>query len=184
MAKNLGWVKLHRTLAYNKLWLSEPFTKGQAWVDLLMLAGRDGTLNVSYKWLADRWNWYKSKTFRFLQYLEAEGMIEFCETENGTDDGTASGTAFRLINWAKFQHRGTANGTGSGTADGTLSENLLIRSNTRSINTRNIKQEPLKPPKRKSRFLSVNGEMSHELGDTSWMEVLNNEEDENEKDLL
>jgi hypothetical protein len=104
-------------------------------------------------------------------------MIEFCETENGTDDGTASGTAFRLINWAKFQHRGTANGTGSGTADGTLSGNLLIRSNTRSINTRNIKQEPLKPPKRRSRFLSVNGEKSHELGDTDWMEIDFSKED-------
>lgn len=184
MAKNLGWVKVHRSLAYNELWLSEPFTKGQAWADLLMLAGRDGTLNVSYKWLSDRWKWYKSKTFRFLQLLEAKGMIEFCGTQNGTDDGTANGTAFRLINWEKFQHRGTANGTGSGTADGTESETLLIRRNTRSINTRNIKQEPLKPPKRRSRFLSVNGEMSHELGDTNWMEIDFSKEDENEKDLL
>ena len=186
MAKNLGWIKLHRSLAYSKLWLSEPFTKGQAWADLLMLAGRDGIVKTSYQWLTDRWKWKnKAKTFRFLKLLESEGMIVFCSvTENVTDNVTANVTAFRLINWEKFQHRVTANVTGSVTADGTLSETLLIRSNTRSINTRNIKQEPLKPPKRKSRFLSVQGEMSHELGDTSWMEVLNNEEDENEKDLL
>lgn len=184
MAKNLGWVKVHRSLAYNELWLSEPFTKGQAWADLLMLAGRDGTLNVSYKWLSDRWKWYKSKTFRFLQLLEAKGMIEFCGTQNGTEDGTANGTAFRLINWEKFQHRGTANGTGSGTADGTDSETLLIRRNTRSNNTRNIKQEPYSPNrKRKSRFLTVQEEHD-DLGDADWMEVDFSKEDEDEKDLL
>lgn len=177
MAKNLGWVKLHRSLAYNKLWLSEPFTKGQAWADLLMLAGRDGKLEVSYKWLADRWGWYKSKTFRFLQFLASEKMIEFCGTQNGTDDGTANGTAFRLINWEKFQHRGTANGTVSGTQSGTASDFLLISSNNKNNKTRNIKQEPYSPKQRKkSRFLSVNEE-HEDMGDVSWMEVDFDKED-------
>ena len=186
MAKNLGWVKLHRTLAYNKLWLSEPFTKGQAWVDLLMLAGRDGIVKTSYQWLTDRWKWKnKGKTFRFLKLLESEGMIEFCSvTENVTDNVTANVTAFRLINWEKFQHRVTANVTGSVTADETLSETLLIRRNTRSNNTRNIKQEPYSPNrKRKSRFLTVQEEHD-DLGDTDWMEVDFTKEDEDEKDLL
>ena len=35
---NQGWIKLHRTLQDNKLWYSEPLTKGQAWVDLILLA--------------------------------------------------------------------------------------------------------------------------------------------------
>ena len=169
MAKNLGWVKLHRTLAYNKLWISEPFTKGQAWVDLLMLAGRDGKLEVTYRFLTERWKWYPSKTFRFLQQLEAEGMIEFCGTENGTENGTGNGTAFCLINWEKFQHRGTRNGTESGTENGTLSENLLIRRNNKKDITRSIKQEPYMPHRKKNRV--VNGYEQHDdIGDVSWME--------------
>ncbi len=188
MAKNLGWVKLHRTLAYNKLWLSEPFTKGQAWVDLLMLAGRDGIVKTSYQWLADRWKWkHKEKARRFLSFLESEGMIEFITeksvTENVTDSVTANVTAFRLINWEKFQHRVTANVTQSVTASETDSETLLIRRNTRSINTRNIKQEPYSPNRKKNRV--VNGYEQHaDIGDISGMEVDFSKEDENEKDLL
>ena len=184
MAKNLGWVKLHRTLAYNKLWLSEPFTKGQAWVDLLMLAGRGGIVKTSYQWLADRWHWCKAKAFRFIRYLVREGMVEFCETQSETDSETASETAFRLINWEKFQHRETASETRSETARETESGNLLIRSNNKNTYNKNIKQEPLKPPKRRSRFLSVAGEREHEIGDISWMEVDFSKEDEDEKDLL
>lgn len=33
-----GWIKLHRTLTMHELWTAEPFTRGQAWVDLLLLA--------------------------------------------------------------------------------------------------------------------------------------------------
>lgn len=177
MAKNLGWVKLHRTLAYNKLWLSEPFTKGQAWVDLLMLAGRDGIVKTSYQWLTDRWKWKnKAKTFRFLKLLESEGMIVFCSvTENVTDNVTANVTAFRLINWEKFQHRVTANVTGSVTADVTESENLLISRNNKKDKTRSIKQEPYMPHRKKNRV--VNGYEQHDdIGDTTWMEVLKQEE--------
>ena len=188
MAKNLGWVKLHRTLAYNKLWLSEPFTKGQAWVDLLMLAGRDGIVHASYAWLAKRWQWnHKEKVRRFLAYLEEEGMIQFLAskdvTENVTGNVTANVTAFSLINWEKFQHRVTANVTKSVTAFETDSENLLIRSNTRSINTRNIKQEPYSPTRKRNRV--VNGYEQHaDIGDISGMEVDLLKEEYDEKDLL
>ena len=36
--ENSGWIKLHRQIMDTPEWLSEPFTKGQAWVDLLLLA--------------------------------------------------------------------------------------------------------------------------------------------------
>ncbi len=40
-----GWLKLWRKLGDSELWLAEPFTRGQAWVDLLMLANHtDGYL--------------------------------------------------------------------------------------------------------------------------------------------
>lgn len=40
-----NWVKCCRSLAENELWLSEPFTKGQAFWDLVMKANHaDGRL--------------------------------------------------------------------------------------------------------------------------------------------
>ena len=33
-----GWISLYRSILNNDFWLSEKFTRGQAWVDLLLLA--------------------------------------------------------------------------------------------------------------------------------------------------
>jgi len=72
------------------LWLSEPFTRGQAWVDLLMLANhREGStwkrgilikvhrgqVAASENELADRWKWSRSKVRNFLKLLQNEQMI-------------------------------------------------------------------------------------------------------------
>jgi len=35
---DLGFIILQRKITENWLWLSEPFSKSQAWVDLLLLA--------------------------------------------------------------------------------------------------------------------------------------------------
>jgi len=91
MGKNSGgWIKLHRKLADNELWLSEPFTRGQAWVDLLLLANHKtgiirrrgiiikvgrGQLAYSEESLAERWRWSKGKVRRFFSELAGQGMI-------------------------------------------------------------------------------------------------------------
>ena len=33
-----GWIKLHRSIQDSWLWKKYPFSEGQAWIDLLMLA--------------------------------------------------------------------------------------------------------------------------------------------------
>jgi len=86
-----GWITLQRKLVSSNLWLSEPFTRGQAWVDMLALANhKDGFIlvrgiNVTIKrgqigWsevrLAERWKWSRSKIRRFLNTLEKEQQIE------------------------------------------------------------------------------------------------------------
>lgn len=85
-----GWTKLHRKLQKSSLWLSEPFTRGQAWVDLIMLANyRDGYVRVrgqridvpvgsvarAQNTLATRWQWSRGKVIRFLRELESDGQI-------------------------------------------------------------------------------------------------------------
>lgn len=85
-----GWIKLHRQLAGNPMWLAEPFTRGQAWADLLMLANyKPGHIRIAgqrvdvpvgaVSWskgkLADRWKWSKGKLQRFLKELENDNQI-------------------------------------------------------------------------------------------------------------
>jgi hypothetical protein len=85
-----GWIKLHRKLIGNPLWTCEPFTRGQAWVDLLILANhkdsffykrgnkidvKRGQLARSVVELSDRWSWSRSKVNNFLKQLEKEQQI-------------------------------------------------------------------------------------------------------------
>lgn len=87
-----GYIKLYRGLAENSLWLSEPFTKGQAWADLLMLTNykpsylkyRNGEMvricrgecGYSMETLAKRWKWSRGKVKRYFDLLESEKMIQ------------------------------------------------------------------------------------------------------------
>lgn len=89
MAKQ-GWISLHRQIQDHWLWEDKPFSKGQAWVDLLLLANHDdnkfllgnelvkveaGSFITSELKLMERWGWGKSKTRSFLEMLQNDGMI-------------------------------------------------------------------------------------------------------------
>lgn len=113
-----GWIKVHRQLLDNPMWLEEPFTKGQAWVDLLMLADgvndgkyKRGTVYKSQKWLAERWGWSRNKVNRFLNRLEENHMVTVKRTYNGTQ----SGTTITLVKYGFFQDKWTPNETPNGT---------------------------------------------------------------------
>lgn len=90
-----GWVSIHRKIQNSPLWTAESFTRGQAWVDLILLAShkenhfikrgikvevKRGQVGVSEKGLADRWKWSTGKVSRFLKYLEGEHQIEHLKT--------------------------------------------------------------------------------------------------------
>ena len=85
-----GWIQLHRQLLDHPLWTCEPFTRGQAWVDLLLLANhkdsffykrnikisvKRGQLARSEVELADRWSWSRSKVRKFINDLEKEQQV-------------------------------------------------------------------------------------------------------------
>jgi len=127
---SVGYVKLYRALAESDLWLAEPFTKGQAWADLILNANfRDRTAYISGQqvpikrgqlaWsevtLSKRWGWSRGKVRRFLKLLKNDekitqqtvqhtSLITICNYEKFQTDGTADGTAGRTPN-------GTPNGT-------------------------------------------------------------------------
>ena len=90
-----GYIKLHRRLMENPIWTSEPFTRGQAWVDLILKANAQpgyvrkhgsrinlerGDVGYSIKELSRQWGWSESKTRRYLKELEDDGMVTLKKT--------------------------------------------------------------------------------------------------------
>lgn len=140
MGKTGSYIKLDRGLKNNSLWLSEkPFTKGQAWVDLLMLAqgtekhrsyrGRQqklerGNVYTSIYFLSDRWGWSRMKVYRFLEKLMLDEMIvvqgwktdettfrTVHRTTTETNFKTTDETTISIVNWALYQYSDTTNDT-------------------------------------------------------------------------
>ena len=86
-----GYIKLWRKLQFSKFWMCEKFTRGQAWIDLLILANhkdggfflrgiwvdiKRGQVGYSEKTLAARWRWSRTKTRAFISVLEKEHQIK------------------------------------------------------------------------------------------------------------
>jgi hypothetical protein len=105
-----GWVKIHRDLSTHPVWLQEKFTRGQAWVDLILLAKFEpgyvrkrgaritlfrGQLAWSQAELAIRWDWSRNKLRRFLKELEEDGMI--------TVKRTNVSSTITIVNYEKWQ---------------------------------------------------------------------------------
>jgi hypothetical protein len=134
-----GWIRAHRALSDHDLWLSEKFTRGQAWMDLLLIANwrpgrilkrgiwvdlKPGQIGWSLESLAKRWRWSKGRVMRYLNELQTDTQIEL-QKNNVT-------TVITITNWGKYQPDGiadeqtddTASATANRTADGTVSKKL------------------------------------------------------------
>lgn len=118
-------ILLSRCIQQNFLWSDKPFSMGQAWIDLLMLAEwkdkdvvskgevihlKRGQVGRAILWLSDRWGWNRKKTTRFLKILEMQKMA--------TIESTTKGTTITIENYDKYQFAGTTVGTTEGTTMG------------------------------------------------------------------
>jgi len=123
------YFKIDRNIQNHWLWSDKPFTKGQAWIDLLLLAThtdhkslldgkvinkKRGEVHVSIGFLADRWGWSRNKVYRYIDLLKSEKMV----TSNGTTDGTV----ITIEKYAFYQSDYTTDGTTNGTPGGTRAE--------------------------------------------------------------
>lgn len=122
-----GWIKIHRQLCENPIWLSEPFTDGQAWVDLLMLANnrpgvikvrgiridiKSGSCGYSEQSLATRWKWSRGKVRRFLNFLVQQKMLQIEQQNNHVT------TIISICKYDEYQTGGTTNGITKRTTNG------------------------------------------------------------------
>lgn len=105
-----GWIKLHRQLQDCPLWYCERFSKGQAWVDLLLMTNHSdkkivfngqmmvvkrGQYLTSMLKLAEKWQWDRKTVKSFLSLLIKDNMISV-ETDNHR-------TLITIENYSVFQ---------------------------------------------------------------------------------
>lgn len=107
-----GWISLHRKLQNNWVWKADKkFTKGQAWVDILLLVNHEpGTIFFNSEVvqvdegehitseikLSERWGWSRTKVRNFLDLLEEDGMIL-----NKKEKGKR--TRLKVLNYGDYQ---------------------------------------------------------------------------------
>ena len=87
MSEKKNYIILNRSIKEHWLWEDKPFSKGQAWIDLLLRArwkdGKElyrgelvdrkrGTVYCSMSYLAKEWGWNIKTVKRFLTLLENE----------------------------------------------------------------------------------------------------------------
>lgn len=85
-----GWQKVYRDITKHWLWEDKPFSRGQAFIDLLLMVNhkdkkilfngdlvevKRGSRITSLRQLGESWGWSRTKVKKFLEQLEKDGMI-------------------------------------------------------------------------------------------------------------
>lgn len=150
------YFRFARKLLDSDLWLSEKFTRGQAWIDLVGLANHSvghvrirgikidvcrGQCAWSEEQLALRWKWSRGKVRRFLKELTICGKIEHKKS--------AVSSLICIINYNMYQGDDTTNDTTNGTENGTTNGHQTVQQTvpeqSMKKNEKNEKNTP-KPP--------------------------------------
>ena len=105
-----GWISIHRCIWDSWVWKDKPFSKGQAWIDLLLMANHEdkktllgnqlilverGSRITSIRQLCDRWGWSNTKVNSFLKLLQDDGMI--------TVKSDAKKTIINIVKYSDYQ---------------------------------------------------------------------------------
>lgn len=105
-----GWISIHRQIWDSWVWEEKPFSRGQAWIDLLLLANHEdkkvchngslvevkrGERITSIKQLEGRWGWSNRKVKRYLDMLQEDGMIVY--------KSTTKKTTYTIVNYNVWQ---------------------------------------------------------------------------------
>ena len=171
MSVDNGWIKLHRNSFNNKLYFSEPFTRWQAWCDLVLLANhKDGLFSIrgvmvkvkrgqvghGIETISKRWKWSRGKVERFMRFLEDDSIKQIERQKNNVT------TLISIVNYEKYQANDNANNkandTTSSKADGHKQEG---KEEKESLNTQSIVKHITKNfEKNGDDFRGINGKPS------------------------
>ncbi|PJI07055.1 MULTISPECIES: hypothetical protein [Clostridium] len=110
MRESKGWISIYRKIEDSWLWQERPFSKGQAWIDLLLSANyqekktlfdsnliqvKRGELITSMRKLCTKWGWSNSKVKRFLELLSCDEMIIY--------KSDSKKTTISIVNYSTYQ---------------------------------------------------------------------------------
>ncbi len=113
-----GYIKLWRSSVDNDLYFAEPFTKWQAWTDLLLLANHQpntigvrgnlvsvdrGQVAAGEDYLAKRWKWSRGKVRRFMGMLRDRGQT--------VQQKSHILSIYTITNWDLYQPDNTTDST-------------------------------------------------------------------------
>lgn len=118
------YIKLRRSSADNKLYFAEPFTKWQAWQDLILFANHsDGSFFIRWievpltrgqiAWseltMSKRWKWSRDKVRRYLSALVRASQIRQQKSHETT--------VITILNYDTYQWDNTTNNTTNDTTE-------------------------------------------------------------------
>lgn len=156
--KKLGFIPLYRSIQDHWVWSNkEPFSYGQAWIDLLLSVNHEekklkvgcnlitikpGQMWTSYVKLSNRWNWSRERVYRYIKMLKSDEMIFV--------DATPNGTLLTIVNYGNFAYQKntdettdeTTGETSHETSDEATGETQTININ----NTNNVNNEIIRTP--------------------------------------
>ncbi|MBN2395371.1 MAG: hypothetical protein JXC36_02785 [Candidatus Atribacteria bacterium] len=152
-----GYFFVNRDLQFNWLWQIKPFSPGQAWIDLILIANfapgkiyvrgieviiERGQVGWSEVKLADRWGWSRSKLRTFLNRLEKEQQI--VQQKNNVTN------CITIVNYDKYQLTGQQNIQQNVQQKDTNNKerikNIYIKGNTKKIWQKNQNPDAPKLP--------------------------------------
>ena len=125
MSRDKGYVAIFRDIFDHWIWKQKPFSKGQAWVDLILLANHTdekqpykdtvktyerGKVYKSKEELAERWGWNRKTVKRFVRQLQSDKMI--------TEVWSTQGTTLTIVNYDFYQSPASKDGQRDGQRDG------------------------------------------------------------------
>lgn len=143
-----GYIKLHRQLQDCWIWTEDRFSRGQAWVDMILMANhsdkkvifKEGIITVergqfitSIRKLADRWQWSVNTVRKFLTILESDGMI--------TRESNSKRTVICITQYEKYQGFEGKRRTLTDTPSDTPSEHQVIHEVITNNNDNNVKND-------------------------------------------
>ena len=118
VGENKGWISLYRKIQDSWLWQDKPFSRGQAFVDLLLLANHQnrkvmfngnlielkrGEFITSIRKLCNKWGWSNSKVKKFLDVLQIDEMIFYKSDTKKTIINIINYKVYQITNTTKSE---------------------------------------------------------------------------------
>lgn len=148
-----GWVSIHRQIREHWVWEEKPFSYGQAWIDMIMMAnhadnkvpiGKEivivetGSFITSEPKLSERWGWSRTKVRTFLSLLEQDKMIIKKSDRKKTTVTIVNYSAFQILETTEKQLKNNKKTTEKQLKNTNNNDNNVNNENNNIINYQEI----------------------------------------------